>query len=247
MHLKSRIEENRPFLDELKGSKSFQNLLILMRKAAVPEERLLGFLIGKASLEECWGEHTWMTDLLDKTYTELEIRCSDSHFLPETLTATLSTIFNSGYFESTEKSHCKISLLMDEMRTANSAETLDLSCADLSNAFLCKADLSGANLSEADLSGAVMREANLSGALLPKANLTMTYLSGANLAKADLSSASVSGANLSWANLSGANLHGADLSKADLSGANLSEAFLPEAALPKGFSPRAKLCGPNST
>jgi hypothetical protein len=56
VNLNRRIDRNRAFLDDLKGSKPFQNLLILMRQAAVSEVRLLGFLIGRSSLEECLGE-----------------------------------------------------------------------------------------------------------------------------------------------------------------------------------------------
>ena len=70
----------------------------------------------------------------------------------------------------------------------------DLSCADLSGAYLSGADLSYANLSGADLS-----YANLSGA----------YLSGANLRGADLSGADLRGADLSGADLRGADLSGA--------------------------------------
>ncbi|MCD6026588.1 MAG: hypothetical protein K0R08_1107 [Solimicrobium sp.] len=116
VNLNSRIDKNRPFLEDLKASQPFQDLLVLMRQAAVPEQRLLEFLTGKISLEECLGEKNWMTTLLVKTNDKLEVRWFGSHFLSETLATTLSAIFKQGYFESAEKSHSKMLILMSSLK-----------------------------------------------------------------------------------------------------------------------------------
>ena len=80
----------------------------------------------------------------------------------------------------------------------------DLSCADLSGAYLSGADLRGAYLSCADLSGAYLRCAYLSDAYLRGADLSGAYLRCADLSCADLSGAYLSGADLRGAYLSGA-------------------------------------------
>jgi uncharacterized protein YjbI with pentapeptide repeats len=99
---------------------------------------------------------------------------------------------------------------------------------DLSRANLTRARLQGANLSGADLSGA-----NLSGAKLQEANLRGANLEGANLDGADLWGASlgVSGFSESATNLSNASLRGASLYRVDFSNANLSGADLSGAQL----------------
>jgi uncharacterized protein YjbI with pentapeptide repeats len=93
---------------------------------------------------------------------------------------------------------------------------IDLSEANLSEAFLPNADLEGA-----DLSKAYLRYADLSGA-----NLSGAGMLGADLEGTDLSGANVSEAYLFLTDLSDADLRGAQLRKADLGGADLSDARL---------------------
>jgi uncharacterized protein YjbI with pentapeptide repeats len=229
VNLKSRIDKDRAFLDDLKASKPFQNLLILMRRHAVPNERLLGFLTGKISLEECLGKKTWMTELLVKTYGELEARWSGSHFLPEGLTRTLSAIFKPSYFESAEKSRSKMFILISSIKRDGSVETLDLEGADLSHFSFYERGLLGADLSGANLSRANLSHANLAGADLSKANL-----SGANLSYANLSGPYLAPrrslspfleANLKGANLSGSNLLSMQVKRSQLHNTRLSGAW----------------------
>lgn len=109
-----------------------------------------------------------------------------------------------------------------------------LSAADLRWACLNDADLRRTSLNEADLSAADLRKACLGNAHLRRANLTEANLGGIDLNAATLVGANLVGvylqeADLRWANLSRANLHatnllGADLSNADLGGADLHEA-----------------------
>ncbi|MCD6026592.1 MAG: putative low-complexity protein [Solimicrobium sp.] len=226
INLNSRIGKNRTFIEDLKANPSFQNLLILMQQAAVPKEQLLKFLTGRASLEECWGEKKWMTNLIIKTYGGLKVCWANSHFLSESLAATLTAIFNSGYFESAEKSHAKMGVLMGSLKRDQSSETLDLVGADLSGVNLSGADLSGANFSKANLS-----KTDLSFATLPKANLTGANLSGACLYGTNLAGASFYATKLSGTDLSAANLCSADLSETNLSWSFLSWANLSEANL----------------
>jgi uncharacterized protein YjbI with pentapeptide repeats len=113
---------------------------------------------------------------------------------------------------------------------------IDLSEANLSQAFLEEVNLSFANLRQANLSRVNLRRANLSYAHLEKANLSFANLSGANLrgakiSEADLTDAKISEANLSEASLNGAHLSGADLCKASLIGASLIGAYLYKASL----------------
>ncbi|MCD6027267.1 MAG: pentapeptide repeat protein [Solimicrobium sp.] len=271
VNLKSRIEENRLFFDNLKNSKPFQNLLILMREADVPDECLSDFLMGKCSLETCLGEKPWMTALLVKTYGGLQAWRPGSHFLSEPLSTTLSVIFKQGYFESAEKSHSKFYTLMSYIKSVEDSEALDLKGADLSNVALDGANLSGANLSKAKLVGAGLSRANLykanlveadlntadlSGAILSEADLTKVQLWRANLSEANLSKANLFESGLSAANLSNANLAGAelqkvdfqwaDLSEADLSGANLSGANLIHAIVKIDQLINVKLIGAKS-
>ncbi|MCD6026839.1 MAG: pentapeptide repeat protein [Solimicrobium sp.] len=196
-----------------------------MRKAAVPDECLLDFLTGRTSLEKCLGDKTWMTALLVKHLGALERRWSGSHFLSDSLSHTLSVVFKQGYFESAEKSHSKMSVLMNSLKREGNREKLNLAGADLSTvclrgADLSGADLSGANLSEVNLSGANLGEVNLSGADLSGANLSDACLYRANLSYTFCADADLSGANLSGANLFRAILLDADVSRADFSEAN---------------------------
>ncbi|MGG6239524.1 pentapeptide repeat-containing protein [Nodosilinea sp. AN01ver1] len=79
---------------------------------------------------------------------------------------------------------------------------INLSGADLREAYLSSVDLTSANLSNAnlegaDLSGSDLRHANLSGANLNRARLRYARLIQANLADATLVDADLKGANLS--------------------------------------------------
>jgi uncharacterized protein YjbI with pentapeptide repeats len=75
-----------------------------------------------------------------------------------------------------------------------------------------------------DLSYADLRDAYMAGADLCRAYLPDAYLSNANLTGADLSNANLRGADLYGADLSNADLYGADLGEADLRRANLRHA-----------------------
>jgi uncharacterized protein YjbI with pentapeptide repeats len=124
---------------------------------------------------------------------------------------------------------------------------VDLSGADLTEAYLREARLVNTNLGvqgpltphveRTDLSGA-----NLSGAILLGANLQAAILEGADLSGALVGStdpnlpwhpenADFEGADLSDADLSGAELVAVDLREANLDGANLEDADLSEANL----------------
>jgi uncharacterized protein YjbI with pentapeptide repeats len=124
---------------------------------------------------------------------------------------------------------------------------VDLSGADLTEAYLREARLVNTNLGvqglptphveRTDLSGA-----NLSGAILLGANLQAAILEGADLSGALVGStdpnlpwhpenADFEGVDLSDADLSGAELVAVDLREANLEGANLEDADLSEANL----------------
>ena len=91
------------------------------------------------------------------------------------------------------------------------ASKRNLSCTDLSYAYLMNADLSYANLHKANLCSANLSGANLSGADLNEANLSAANLGSANLSDALLFFTDLSGANLKMANLSRANLDRTEL------------------------------------
>lgn len=131
-------------------------------------------------------------------------------------------------------------------RRSNPGVRLDLSGADLSQAYLAHADLSGAALAQANMFQGALAQAKLSGADLPEALLAFSVLAGADLSGANLFRASLVGALAFGINLSGANLTEADLAmanlmfadfsgaklvKAKLSGTNLVDAKLPSADL----------------
>jgi uncharacterized protein YjbI with pentapeptide repeats len=249
-NLNTRIEENRLFLDELKANKPFQNLLFLMHKAAVSEQRLLNFLMGNASLEECFGEKKWMTNLLVQPYSNFEVNWTGSHFLPASLATTFSAIFKQGYFESAVKSHSKMCVLMGSIKRDDRLEKLDLAFtnnffADLSCANMSGMDLSQADFAYANFSGANLSRANLGQAGLWRAKLSFTYLFQADLTCAYLPKAALTGASLREANLSKANLAGANLTKANLCRANLTRANFSKANLFKSNFLEADLSGAN--
>ncbi|MCD6025482.1 MAG: hypothetical protein K0R08_1 [Solimicrobium sp.] len=181
INLKKRIEQNRPLIESLKRDRGFQNALNLLRRESIPDRKLLDFLTGKASLEECvdtiyevqvsnfplgntnveevGSKKIWIVNLLVRTYEALEVKAgwfdkSDSHFLSESITDTLAAIFSHGYLESDDKTHSKMNTLMQAIE----AGELDLSGADLSDM-----NLAGANLAGANLVGANFLNANLFG------------------------------------------------------------------------------------
>lgn len=80
----------------------------------------------------------------------------------------------------------------------------------------CRADLSGLDLSEAELPDAFGEAQTLKGAVLDRANLRGTKMEEINLRGASLRGAVLRGAHLKGANLFGANLENADLRHADL-------------------------------
>ncbi|MBD1905566.1 pentapeptide repeat-containing protein [Trichocoleus sp. FACHB-832] len=119
----------------------------------------------------------------------------------------------------------------------------NLSHAFLFNAKLLNADLSNANLSNANLSKADLSKANVSNAGLRKADLSNAYFTDANLRNTNLGGAYLSDAELLNTNLSNANLSDTDLSNANLSNANLLNADLNNADLRKAHLKNADLGG----
>ncbi|MCD6026099.1 MAG: hypothetical protein K0R08_618 [Solimicrobium sp.] len=130
--IKSRIEENRLLLDELKTDPGFQNILALLRynphqKKSFTSAQILNFLIGKASLEECYGKNDgknggWTDNYLKAIhpFDKLEFDPGwfgnqGSHFLNKTLADKLATIFKHGYSESIEKTDSKMNIFLDAM------------------------------------------------------------------------------------------------------------------------------------
>ncbi len=113
---------------------------------------------------------------------------------------------------------------------------LDLSSANLTQAYLNEAHLEGANLKEAHLEEAYLNEAHLEGANLKRAHLEGAYLNkahleGANLKEAHLERAHLEGANLKEAHLERAHLEGAHLWMAHLEKVNFNRANLDNADL----------------
>ncbi|MCD6026499.1 MAG: hypothetical protein K0R08_1018, partial [Solimicrobium sp.] len=141
-NLEKRIEDNRSFLDGLKRDRGFQNTLTFMDRKGVPEEQLLKFLIGKASLEECLPFEKTVITFLVGSYRRFEIQAgwfgnTDLHFLENSLANTLSTIFKQGYLESSEKTHSKMNTLMQTIGEENNAGKIDLAGIDLSFVEQC--------------------------------------------------------------------------------------------------------------
>lgn len=137
--IESRIKENSGFLNNLKTDR-FQNIVILMRSEGVSDECLLNFLIGKASLEECFGSANAKINYIVNTYGGLEVRSEwgrQSHFLSGWLADTLSTVFKPGYFESAEKTNFKLGKLIDAILDKESLEMTKAYRVD----FLAGADL----------------------------------------------------------------------------------------------------------
>jgi uncharacterized protein YjbI with pentapeptide repeats len=132
---------------------------------------------------------------------------------------------------------------------------VDITNADLSNAYLGPVSLSNAHFDSINLSGAISTGANfhdsdLTGAdlahtHLDHANLGSSHLIGANLTLADLTGANITGedTNLTDAILIGARLVGADLAGTNLTRANLSDANLTGANLADANLTNANLSG----
>ena len=99
------------------------------------------------------------------------------------------------------------------------------------NEYRDESEFESIDLSEANLSGAYLRDANLIGADLRGANLCDAYLIGAYLRCADLRGANLNDVDLCDADLCVADLRGASLVGADLSGADLSDSDLRDANL----------------
>ncbi|MCD6026587.1 MAG: pentapeptide repeat protein [Solimicrobium sp.] len=185
------------------------------------------------------------TRFVVETSTVVEYYEYSSHFLSKSLVTTLSTIFEQGYFESAEKSHSKMRILMGVIERNVGAVTLNLTGADLSGCSLQKADLSGADLSRANLSRACLYDADLSGANLSESTLFEANFEGCNLTKANFSATELCHATFFKANLSEANLSNADLSYSRLVGANLSKANLSNANLSYSLLVLANLSSAN--
>ncbi|MCD6026307.1 MAG: pentapeptide repeat-containing protein [Solimicrobium sp.] len=254
VNLKKRIEENRALLDSLKQNKKFQNILIFFLRCKEPDSivRLTKFLVGKASLEECFSKERWIINLLARTCDEIEVRSGffgPSHFLSSPLTDTLSIIFAYGYLESEEKFNSKMITFIESIQE-DRLESLYLVGADLS-----WADLTGANLPWEDLTAANLRRANLNGAnfegsTLIRANLKQADLYNANLADSDLTEADLTQACMHRANLIRATLNrtiliGAKLNMAQLDSVYLESANLFQADLTRARLRFAKLCNAN--
>lgn len=109
-----------------------------------------------------------------------------------------------------------------EWVTLCDSSLLDLSGADLTNAFLYQAPLGGADLRRALLLGASLQGADLSFARLQWADLSGAHLVGANLYGAKLGGATLVDCALEGATLDRARLRGANLEQAGLVGAEIA-------------------------
>ncbi|MCP4995937.1 MAG: pentapeptide repeat-containing protein [Gammaproteobacteria bacterium] len=95
-----------------------------------------------------------------------------------------------------------------------SAESNDLSTAEINNAKLTNAQLSGSHFNDANLQYSDLSRADLSHATLLRARLKGANLRQANLSYADLSEADLRFADLREANLGAANIKGARFDQA---------------------------------
>ena len=138
----------------------------------------------------------------------------------------------------------------NKWRGENPNTEIDLSKADLHEAYLVKVDLhrailGGANLRESDLREADLHEADLHGANLRRVNLYRANLCESDLGEASLGRADLRRTNLNKANLSKANLFRADFRNANLSEVNLNRAEMNEANLGETNLSGADLTGAN--
>ncbi|MCD6026658.1 MAG: hypothetical protein K0R08_1177 [Solimicrobium sp.] len=178
INLVERIDGNRLFLEGLKRDSGFQNTLTLMHKAWVPEEQLLKFLTGKASLEECLGTNRWMIEFLVGSYGGLEIKSGQlgiqDHFLSESLAETLSTVFRTGYFESSEKTYSKMNALMQAITEKNNIGKLDLSNTDFTFIDGREIDCYGFEVSVAEFQSiSVIKESK--GVMLAESEIDLAF------------------------------------------------------------------------
>ncbi|MCD6027612.1 MAG: pentapeptide repeat protein [Solimicrobium sp.] len=189
-----------------------------MRNEAISDDQILCFLTGQISLEDCLGKKKWVINLLVKTYAGFETHTehhNSSYFLSKSLTTSLSTIFNCGYFEFPKKTILKIEALLTIIEQKNSSGKLDLSDLNLSNL-----DLTGANFAEINCCGTKFKRANRTGASFAGANCNGTDLETAQLKKTNFREANCNTANFRNANLNQADFDNANLSKTNCSGAN---------------------------
>jgi len=238
INLEKRLEENRPLLDSLKEDRQFQNVLTLMHQLAVPDELLLKFLTGQASLCDCTP--CWAQSLITNIYKDgLRVQVMDQyiegenwpydiHFLNQALADQLSTVFKHGYFEPSEKTHCKTQTLIRAIQQENISGKLDLTGLDLSSVHLDRANLPGADCKNAkfrihkwdciNLAGADCRGTNF-GAVEPfyVSLTTMRHGKPINLAGADCREADFGTLKSNQVNLTGANLIGAKSTDPDIS------------------------------
>ena len=240
INLEKRLEENRPLLDSLKEDRQFQNVLTLMHQLAVPDKLLLKFLTGQASLSDCTPIY-WAKNLIRNIYKDgLRVQVMDHyiegenwpydiHFLNQALADQLSTVFKHGYFEPSEKTHCKTQILIRAIQQENISGKLDLSGRDLSSVHLDRANLPGADCKNAkfriqqqcgsiNLAGADCRGTNF-GTVNPfYVRLTiMRDGKPINLAGADCREADFGTLKSNQVNLTGANLIGAKSTDPDIS------------------------------
>ena len=118
---------------------------------------------------------------------------------------------------------------------------LDLTGANLTDAYLRGANLSGAKLIKANLTNAILENVNLHDADLTEANFYKANLTNAILTEACLRQTNLTKAFLAQANLTEAHCYKADLTEANFYNANLTNAFLAEANLTNAFLGKANL------
>ncbi len=122
-------------------------------------------------------------------------------------------------------------LKINQSKEVSRNKRVDLSGANLCNAYLNGSDLSNMNLYKADLSGAKLEGANLRNADLRKASLRGSDLKGANLELSNLRNADLEDADLSGSILNKTNFRETNLKEAKFYKANLVEAFFRESNL----------------
>jgi uncharacterized protein YjbI with pentapeptide repeats len=185
--------------DLLLKNHRFQNIFNLMQQNAVPEDLILSFLMGKASLEECLSNETWMINFLVRSYEGLETSYfSHSHYLERSLTNLLSTILDRGIFESSKKTGAKTTTLIRAITLACSLKSIYVENADF-----CDVNLSGASFKKAGFKNVRFCGANLSQADFQGANLNGVSFEGANLFEANFSEAETYDADFRGSNLGG--------------------------------------------
>ncbi|MEM7110891.1 MAG: pentapeptide repeat-containing protein [Chloroflexota bacterium] len=137
---------------------------------------------------------------------------------------------------------------LHESNLISKPTVIDLTGANLNQAYLPDARLLDADLRDANLAGAVLDRANLRGAYLREANLheaslREAYFRESNLRGADLRDANLREANFRDAYLRGANLRAANLRDANLRDTNLRDANLRDAKLRGAYLRGTNLIG----